>query len=77
MSAAEFAFWDHVGSTSGFPAERLEVVGANGAAYVGAVWGGKLKPSDLIHRERRPASREAVRAFFDSLTPDKFPGRNE
>jgi hypothetical protein len=77
MSAAEFAFWEELGATRGFPAERLEVVGANGAAYVGAVWGGKAKPADLVFRVRRPASREAVRAFFDSLTPDKFPGRNE
>ncbi|HYH63679.1 MAG TPA: hypothetical protein VD866_03180 [Urbifossiella sp.] len=77
MSAAEFLFWEQWGAARGFPAERAEVVAANGAAYVGATWGGKAKPADLVWRERRPASRAAVRAFFDSLTPDKFPSVNE
>lgn len=74
MSAAEFAFWLDYRAAFGFPADRLEAVAANGAAYVGATRGGRAKPADMLFAGRRPASRESIRAFFDGLTADKFKG---
>lgn len=75
MSAAELAFWLDFRGLYGFPVDRLEAVAANAGSYVGAVWGGKLGAAELIFRPRRTQPPpEVVKAWFESLTPDKFPG---
>ncbi|MES2208582.1 MAG: hypothetical protein V4515_00100 [Chloroflexota bacterium] len=75
MSAAEVAFWHDYRAAHGFPDDRLEAVGANGAAYIGATWGGKARPAELLFRARTQPPPEVVKAWFDSLTPDRFPAK--
>lgn len=67
LSAAELAVWGWFHDEYGFPHERAEIGRAMAGAYVGAVWGGKAKPADLLPKMRGGKSRDdlaGVKAWF-------------
>lgn len=68
----EFSAWAAYRAREGFPSDRAAWAAANGAAYVGACWGGKARPADLAPKFGRAAGGgaadvEAVKAWFDSV----------
>lgn len=73
MSAAELSVWEDWAAVHGFPDERAEFGRAVGASYVGAVWGGKVTPADLMPKIGGPrvqvtskADVDAVKEWFDA-----------
>lgn len=68
MPAADVEAWRRWRARHGFPADRIAWATAIGASYVGATWGGKARPSDLMPKIENPADkRRRMRAFFDGL----------
>jgi hypothetical protein len=69
LSAAEVDVWRQWYERSGFPDDRAEWGRAIGASYVGAVFGGKMKASELTPRTNSGARAddfEGVKAWFES-----------
>jgi hypothetical protein len=69
LSEAEVSVWLAHRNRRGFPHERLAHGIANAGAYVGATWGGKAQPAELLLRLQRPARPEdlaAVKAWFEA-----------
>ena len=67
MTAAEFDLWAAYYQRHGFDADRIETATAIAGAYVGAGWGGKAKPEQLVPRFGPPnpaAEFERLKAFF-------------
>lgn len=66
LSAAEYAIWIAWAERRGFPADRIIGTAAKGLAYVGATWGGKAKPEELLPKfgEAIREDRAAVSAWF-------------
>ena len=68
LSAAEFAVWAAYYQAHGFPADRLEIVSAKGAAAVAQTWGGRVKAQDLLAKfGDRKSDRRSIAAYFDGL----------
>lgn len=75
LSAAELEVWRQFHNSYGFPQERAEWGRAISAAYVGAVWGGKAKPAELVPKiggQARPKfNRAAIIAWFEGRAKAK------
>lgn len=70
VTAAEFDLWAQWYQRHGFDADRAEATTANAGAYVGAVWGGKAKPEQLVARFARRDPRaefERIKSYLSGV----------
>jgi len=75
MPAAEFALWLAFYQSHGFDVERIEWATANAGAAAARAFGSDVSPADLVPSFECPdpaAKRAKVRAWLDSLTPERF-----
>lgn len=75
LSEAEINVWAAYRERHGFPCDRLGIGVANAGAYVGATWGGKAKPADLLPQfagaRKRKDDIAGVRAWFRARAKPK------
>lgn len=75
LREAELNLWAAYRARHGLPIDRQVMGTANGAAYLGATWGGKASVGDLVPKFRQPADakgdRAAVVAWFKGLAKKK------
>jgi hypothetical protein len=74
LTSAEFDAWHAYYHEYGFDADRIEWAVAAAGSYVGGTMGGKVNSRQLVPHfgPRLPVNVVAVRAWMDSLTPERF-----